>query len=285
MISAYLNLTKPRISLLFALTGLTVLLMHRVLIDDPWRIAFLTLAIFMTGGAANALNQYFERDRDKLMARTAKKRPLPQGLISPNAALVFSLSLGVGGIFILSYLGDPLALVFGLGTILFYSFYYTLYLKPRTPYNIVIGGVPGAMGPLIAYAAVKGGMSWVPFLMFLIVFFWTPPHFWALALCCKDDYAKVGIPMLPLVKGDEFTRKQIVYYSLTLLPLSLILYRVGHFGILYLIAASVLGILFILGSIWIYREKTIKSYWAFFAYSILYLLLLFGSMMMDVLIR
>src|SRR5262245_31964762 len=122
--SAYLNLTKPRISLLFALTGLTVLLMERNLIGDPWRITLLVLAIFMTGGSANAFNQYFERYRDKLMTRTAKKRPLPQGIISPSSALIFSILLGILGTFLLWYLGDPLAFLFGLGTIVFYSFYY-----------------------------------------------------------------------------------------------------------------------------------------------------------------
>jgi protoheme IX farnesyltransferase len=283
--NAYLNLTKPRISLLFAITGLTVLLMERNLISDPWRISLLVLAIFMTGGSANAFNQYFERDRDKLMVRTAKKRPLPQGLISPNSALIFSILLGVLGTFLLWYLGDPLAFLFGLGTIIFYSFYYTLYLKPRTPYNIVIGGVPGAMGPLIAYAAVKGSISWAPFIMFLIIFFWTPPHFWALALACKEDYAKVGLPMLPVVAGEETTRKQIVYYSFCLLPLSLSLYFIKAFGLFYLITSSALGVVFILGALQVYRKKENKTNWQFFAYSIAYLLLLFGAMMIDTCLR
>jgi protoheme IX farnesyltransferase len=283
-IGAYLNLTKPRISLLFAITGLTVLLMERNLIADPWRITLLVLAIFMTGGSANAFNQYFERDRDKLMVRTAKKRPLPQGIITPNSALVFSILLGVFGTFLLWYLGDPLAFLFGLGTIVFYSFYYTLYLKPRTPYNIVIGGVPGAMGPLIAYAAIKGGISLAPFLMFLIIFFWTPPHFWALALACKDDYAKVGLPMLPVVAGEEATRRQILYYSFALLPLSLSLYFIKAFGMVYLVTSTLLGILFIGGAILVYRKKDNKTNWQFFAYSIVYLLLLFGAMIADSLI-
>ncbi len=280
----YLQLTKPRISLLFAITGLTVLLMERAIIQDTSRIVLLVIAIFMTGGSANALNQYFERDRDKLMARTAKKRPLPSGRMKPLHALIFSLALGGGGVMTLWYLGHPLAFVFGLGTILFYSFFYTLYLKPRTPYNIVIGGVPGAMGPLIAYAAIKGGVGWAPLILFLIVFFWTPPHFWALALCCKEDYAKVGIPMLPLVEGDASTRKQILYYSFTLLPLSLALYWMKSFGLFYLVSASLLGILFILGAIHLNLQKTIRSYWQFFGYSILYLLLLFVSMMVDTLL-
>ncbi|MFO1519112.1 MAG: heme o synthase [bacterium] len=281
----YLNLTKPRISMLFALTGFTVLLMERSVIQDPWRITLLVLAIFMTGGSANAFNQYFERDRDKLMARTAKKRPLPQGKISPESALVFSIVMGIAGTFLLWYLGNPLAFLFGLGTIVFYSFYYTLYLKPKTPYNIVIGGVPGAMGPLIASAAVSGGVGWAPFLMFLIIFFWTPPHFWALALACKDDYSKVGLPMLPVVAGEEVTRRQILWYSFTLLPLSLSLYFIKAFGMFYLVSSTVLGVFFILGAIQVYRKKNDRTNWQFFAYSIVYLLLLFGAMMVDTLVR
>jgi protoheme IX farnesyltransferase len=283
-VGAYLSLTKPRISLLFAITGLAVLLMDSHVMSDPVRLWLIVLAIFMTGGSANAFNQYFERDRDKLMARTAKKRPLPQGKISPDQALIFSISLGIAGTALLWYFGNPLASIFGLGTIVFYSFYYTLYLKPRTPYNIVIGGIAGAMGPLIAYAALTGRVAWVPFIMFLIIFFWTPPHFWALALCCKDDYSKVGLPMLPVVMGDEVTRKQILYYSFTLLPLSLSLFFLKAFGLVYLITALILGILFIGGAYRIYRQKTIKVCWQFFAYSILYLLLLFGAMMVDTLI-
>lgn len=278
---AYLNLTKPRISLLFAFTGLTVLYMEKSLLSDPLRIWMITLAIFLVGGAANALNQYFERDRDLLMQRTAKKRPLPQGLISPRGAVIFSIvSAGLGN-FMLWYWGNFLAVALGVGTILFYSFYYTLWLKPRTPYNIVIGGIAGATGPLIAWAAATGTLAWAPWILFFLIFMWTPPHFWALALCCKDDYSKVGLPMLPLVKGDEFTRKQILLYSITLLPISLSLYFTGLVGLTYLISVAILGLLFIVGAILVYKMKTIKVYWQFFAYSILYLLLLFAFLILD----
>ncbi len=280
---AYLNLTKPRISLLFAFTGLVVLLMDASIRQDPFRLWILVLAIFLVGGAANALNQYFERDRDLQMKRTASKRPLPLGLISPRQALIFSGVIGVLGNFFLYRWGGLLAAFFGVGTILFYSFYYTLWLKPRTPYNIVIGGIAGAMGPLIAGAALQTGLSWIPFILFLIIFFWTPPHFWALALVCKDDYAKVGLPMLPIVKGEEETRKQIFYYSLTLLPLSLIPYFLGAFGFLYLVSSCVLGILFIAGAYRIYSRHNNRFCWPFFGYSILYLILLFTAMLVDLL--
>ncbi len=278
---AYLNLTKPRISLLFAFTGLTVLYMEKSWLQQSWRMWLIAFAIFLVGGSANALNQYFERDRDQLMARTAKKRPLPQGLISPAAALVFSAIIGGLGNFLLWYYGSWLAFALGVGTIAFYSFYYTLWLKPRTPYNIVIGGIAGATGPLIAWAAATGNIAWAPFILFLLVFMWTPPHFWALALCCKDDYSKVGLPMLPLVKGDEYTRKQIFLYSVTLLPISLSLYFTGYVGNIYLISAGILGLLFILGAIQVVRVKTTKVYWYFFGYSILYLLLVFVALIVD----
>src|SRR3990167_3130649 len=205
---AYLELTKPRISLLFATTGLAALVLEGSL-STSW---ILVLAIFLVGGSANSFNQYFERHIDSQMERTAQKRPLPLKKMSPLSALSFSIGIGVIGLGMLFQWGSLLASLLGLFTILFYSFFYTLWLKPRTPYNIVIGGAAGAMGPLIAWAAVTGTLSWIPLAMFAIVFFWTPPHFWALALCCKEDYAKVALPMLPIVAGEEATRKQIFYY-------------------------------------------------------------------------
>lgn len=277
----YLNLTKPRISLLFAITGLAAILVEGSLIHDPLRMWLVVLAIFLVGGSANAFNEYFERDIDKQMARTAKKRPLPLGKISPLGALIFSIATGALGTATLLYLGGWLAFVFGIGTILFYSFYYTLWLKPRTPYNIVIGGVAGATGPLIGWAAATENVAWIPFAMFLIIFFWTPPHFWALALCCKEDYQKVSYPMLPLVVGDKATRKQILYYSFSLIPLSLSLYFLGAVGWVYLIIASVLSLLFVGGAFQIYRKKTTHVSWQFFGYSIIYLLFLFGVMIVD----
>ncbi|MBI4209590.1 MAG: protoheme IX farnesyltransferase [Deltaproteobacteria bacterium] len=281
---AYLQLTKPRISLLFAITGLTAILMEGSLLSHPLRIAALVLAIFMVGGSANAFNQYFEREIDKQMKRTAKKRPLPRGIITPRSALVFSISVGVIGTLSLFILGGGLAAIFGLATILYYSFYYTLWLKPRTPYNIVIGGAAGAMGPLIGWAAASGGVDWIPFILFLIVFMWTPPHFWALALCCKEDYEKVSLPMLPVVAGEEVTRRYIILYSLLLVPLTLSLYFFKGVGELYLGVAFILGALFIAGSFWIHRKKTIQSYWAFFGFSIAYLLLLFIALIFDTLL-
>lgn len=281
MFNHYLALTKPRISLLFAVTGLTALIIEQSVVHDPVRLWGLVLAIFMVGGAANALNQFFERDVDKQMARTAKKRPLPLGQITPRQALIFSIVTAVIGNGLIYYWGGWLAVAFGVGTIAYYSFYYTLWLKPRTPYNIVIGGAAGGTAPLIAWAAVTGTVGWVPFILFLIIFFWTPPHFWALALCCKEDYKTVSYPMLPLVKGDDETRKQIVLYSILMLPLTMSLYFIGALGMFYLVSSSILSILFLVGSVIVYQRKQIKTYWQFFAYSIIYLFFLFIFMMLD----
>lgn len=280
----YLSLTKPRISLLFALTGLAALLMEGSLASNPLRLWLIVAAIFLVGGSANAFNQYFERDVDSLMERTAKKRPLPLNQISPLSALLFSVVIGLVGTGLLWVYGGLWAFVFGLGTIVFYSFYYTLWLKPRTPYNIVIGGIAGATGPLIGWAAATGHLHWAPILMFLVVFFWTPPHFWALALCCKEDYAKVNYPMFPLVKGDEATRRQILAYSFGLLPLTLALYAVAPLGMFYLAGSSLLSLLFIFGAWRVYRGRNKKISYRFFGYSIVYLLLLFVLIITDTLV-
>lgn len=276
-----LNLTKPRISIHFALTGLAAMVVEGSWSLKSLRLWLIVLGIFMVGGAANALNQFFEREVDSQMARTAKKRSLPLGLVTPTEALVFSVALALGGLVILAIYGGWLATFWGVFTILFYSFYYTLWLKPRTPYNIVIGGAAGAMGPLIGWAAVTGNVGIAPLVMFLIIFFWTPPHFWALALCCKEDYQTVSYPMLPNVVGDDKTRDQIVYYSYSLLPLSALLYYVGASGKVYLVTSFVLSLLFILGALRLRRLKTTRVYWQFFAYSIVYLLLLFMVMIVD----
>lgn len=280
---AYLNLTKPRISLLFAITGLTALIMEGSLRADPLRLWGIVLAIFLVSGSANAFNQYFERDIDREMTRTTKRRPLPLGLIQPRQALIFSIVIGIVSVMALHWWGGWLAAAFGAATIGFYSFYYTLWLKPRTPYNIVIGGAAGAMAPLIGWAAASGTVAWAPVLLFLLIFCWTPPHFWALALCCKADYARVGLPMLPNVRGDAVTRRQILWYSLSLLPLSLSLYFLDLAGSLYFWSALILSAIFIVGAVRIYRQHTEQVCRQLFGYSILYVLLLFVVLIVDAL--
>ncbi len=280
-LSTYLSLTKPRISVLFAFTGIVGLEVQGSLSAVTFQYWAIVLGIFFVGGAANALNQYFERDLDAKMTRTAQKRALPLKKITESAALTFSLIMALSGILLLIIFGNFLAGFIGLGLILFYSFFYTLYLKPRTPKSIVIGGVAGALAPVIAWVAVTGRVDWVPALMFAIIFFWSPPHFWALALYYKDDYAKVGLPMLPVVAGETVTRRHIFIYSLTLLPLSLSLYFLEALGLLYAFSALVLSVLFVVGAFLIYRKASLRFCRQFFAYSIFYIALLFVMMLLD----
>lgn len=283
MLTAYLNLTKPRISLLFAITGMTGMVMHGGL--RPSNLAFwmVTFGIACISGCANALNQYFERDIDSKMARTAKKRPLPLGLLSARQAMTFAVTVGVIGHVALWQFGGWLATVIGTATIIFYSFYYTLWLKPRTPYNIVIGGAAGATAPLIGWAAASGSLTWTPWLLFLLIFMWTPPHFWALALCCKDDYHSAGYPMLPIARGDETTYRQIIWYSYTLLPICVALAWLHPLHIVTLIIGALLNILFIAGAWNLNRTRSTKAGWQLFAYSIAYLLLIFVLLIIDAL--
>lgn len=276
----YLKLTKPEILLLVVLTGATALVMEGSLLAHPLRFGLVILALILTGGCANALNQYFERDLDSRMLRTRRKRPLPLGEISPRRALVFALALGAAALLILGMVFNLFSAVLALMTILFYSLFYTLWLKPRSHLNIVIGGAAGAMGPVIAWAAATGSLSLTPWILFLIIFFWTPPHFWALALCVKEDYAKAKIPMLPVIKGDEETRRQIVVYTLWLvgISLALLLVKAGAFSITLALA---LGGFFLWKAVQTFRRRTHRAAWGLFGYSILYLWVLFIGMMAD----
>lgn len=279
----FLLLTKPRISFLFAFTGFSAFVVEGSLLVHPFDVFLLTVAIFLVGGSANSFNQYLERDIDKQMARTAQKRPLPLGKMSPSSALIFSIAIGMLGLVMLWFLGGKLAAFLGLFTIVFYSFYYTLWLKPKTPYNIVIGGAGGAMAPLMAWAAATGTIGWQAWVMFLIIFFWTPPHFWSLALYYKEDYEKVSFPMYPLVYGDEATRKQILYYILVFIPLSLMLSFSVKLSFLYFFSSLILGCFFLWLSFRLYVDKAKELSKKLFGYSILYLLLLFVVIVIDAL--
>jgi len=278
---AFINLTKPRITILFALTGASALLLEGSLSGTSLAFWTILVALYFVGGSANAFNQYLERDLDSQMERTAKRRPLPLKEITPFSALIFSIVMGVLGLILLWFWGGALAMALGLFTIIFYSFFYTLWLKPRTPYNIVVGGVAGAMGPLIAWAAVAGTIGWEAWVMFLIIFMWTPPHFWALAIYYKKDYEKISMPMLPVVKGDEFTRKQILGYSLTLLPISLFLLKSPQMGWFYAAFAIVGGLYFIWKAFELDNQKTPKLAYRLFGMSIFYLLVLFVVIIVD----
>src|SRR2546426_10847526 len=194
----------------------------------------------MSAGSANAINQLLERDIDALMSRT-RRRPIPSGRVSPPYALAFAVLLGTVAFVEMAVLVNLLAALLSLAALLFYVFVYTVWLKRSTPQNIVVGGAAGAVPPLVGWAAATGHVNLTAILLFIIVFLWTPPHFWALALFRRDDYARAHVPMLPVVAGEKETRRQIVIYSVALVFVTLLLYPVGRLGLLYLLSAGVLG--------------------------------------------
>ncbi len=283
-LSVYFQLTKPSIMLLVLFTGATSLVLEGSLLTDPVRFVLVLLGLFLSGGSANALNQYFERDIDARMSRTKYRRPLPMHQISPNRALIFSIVIGVLGVGIFAVFFNWLTAALALGTLLFYSLFYTLYLKPTTPQNIVIGGIAGAMAPVGAWTAASGAMSWESWILFAIVFLWTPPHFWALALYCGDDYEKVNLPMMPVVKGTQSTANQIFAYTLIVVGVSLLLVAFQA-GVFYVIVAGLLGAAFIKRAAVVRTEPTKERSRGLFGYSIVYLFALFTAIMIDELIR
>ena len=281
----YIQLTKPRIVLLVLVTALAALVMEGSLLVRPGRLLLVLFAITLVAGSANAFNQYFERDLDARMARTRARRPLPLQRVTPRSALFFAVAIGVVSVALLFVFANALSGWLALGTILFYGFGYTLWLKPRTVHNIVIGGAAGAMGPVIAWAAASGGVTLAPILMFLVIFLWTPPHFWALALCVKEDYRTVGIPMLPLVRGDAETYRQIEIYSIALVALTLAMPFLRTGGLVYALLALGLGCVFVWKAVRARRLATVRSAWEVFGFSILYLFVLFLGLIADAIWR
>ncbi|MCP4686126.1 MAG: protoheme IX farnesyltransferase [bacterium] len=282
-IKDYITLTKPTIMLLVLFTGATALVMEGSMLSRPVDFLLVMVALYLTGGCANALNQYFERDIDARMSRTSRRRPLPQSRLTPGQALIFSITIGVLGVFIFAFWFNWLAASLSLATILFYSLIYTLILKPRTSQNIVIGGAAGAMAPVGAWAAATGTTAVAPWLLFLIVFLWTPPHFWALAMAYKDDYIKAKLPMMPVVKGDQSTLFQMLLYSLALIAVTLALPFFGA-GWLYAVTAVLLGGLFLGRLRDVRRDTGERSLRRLFGYSILYLFGLFLAAAVDSLV-
>jgi len=282
-IAAYIELTKPSIMLLVVFTGAAALVVEGSLLDEPGRLALVLLGLFLTGGSANALNQYLERDIDARMARTSGRRPLPTGRVQPTAALVFSIAIGVVGIGLFAWFFNLLTAGLALTNIMFYGLFYTLYLKPSTPQNIVLGGIAGAMAPVGAWTAATGRMDILPWLMFLIIFMWTPPHFWALALRLQDDYRRTGLPMYPLVRGDQATRDSIFRYTIGLVAASLTLLYFGmHWT--YLAAAVFLGGIFLVKAWTARRTVDMARLRGLFRYSLLYLFGLFTALIIDTLV-
>ncbi len=266
--------------LLVLVTGATSMIIEGSLLSQPAKFLLVLTGLYLTGGCANALNQYFEREVDARMSRTRMRRPLPLHKIGALHALGFAVTIGIVGVAIFGVFFNVLTAALSLGTILFYSLAYTLWLKPRTWQNIVIGGVAGAMAPVGAWTAATGAMAWAPWIMFLIIFFWTPPHFWSLALFIKDDYVQVHYPMLPVVKGDRATLRWILLYTAILVPVSLAPALAGS-GILYLSAAAILGAVFIWKAFVAYKNTDRQRARGLFGFSIVYLFAIFGALVID----
>jgi protoheme IX farnesyltransferase len=271
----YLTLTKPKVQSLLLFTTITTMYVAG---DPSLGLVFLTcLGGALSAGGAGAINHAVDRDIDRTMARTAD-RPVASGRVSPAAATAFGLALGTASFLLLALTVNPLAAALSLSGLLGYVCVYTLWLKRTTPQNIVIGGAAGAVPPLVAWAAVTGGLSGMAFYMFAIVFFWTPPHFWALSLLMKDEYAKAGIPMLPVVRGEEETRRQILLYTVLLYAVTQLPFCAGGLGVAYLVPSMLLGAGFIYFATRLYRSR--ERRWALktYLYSLSYLALLFLSM-------
>jgi protoheme IX farnesyltransferase len=283
LFSAYLQLTKPSIMLLVLVTGATSLVLEGSFLKQPLNFLLVMVGLYLTGGSANALNQYLERDVDARMKRTQRRRPLPQGILRPHHAFIFAVSIGVVGVVLFYYYFNLLTAALSLATILFYSLIYTLMLKPNTHQNIVIGGAAGAMAPVGAWTAATGEMAFLPWTIFLIVFFWTPPHFWALALFCKDDYREVGYPMLPVLKGDQATYRQIMFYSVILVVSTLLPVMAGASWV-YGVVALPLGGYFIYKAARARRLKSDAAARSLFGYSILYLFVICGALMVSAIV-
>jgi protoheme IX farnesyltransferase len=268
----YLTLTKPKVQSLLLFTTVTTMYIAG---DPSLGLIFLTcLGGALSAGGAGAINHAVDRDIDRRMARTAS-RPVAAGRISPALAIGFGALLGLGSFLLLSLAVNPLAAALSLSGLLGYVFVYTLWLKRSTPQNIVIGGAAGAVPPLVAWAAVTGGLSGTAFYLFAIVFFWTPPHFWALSLLMKDEYAKAGIPMLPVVRGEAETRRQILLYTVLLYAVTQLPFCAGGLGIAYLVPSMLLGGVFIYFAYRLLRSG--ERSWALrtYLYSLAYLALLF----------
>jgi protoheme IX farnesyltransferase len=275
----YVALTKPKVQSLLLLTTVTTMLVAG---DPPlWLIAVTVLGGYLSAGGAGAVNHWYDRDIDAAMARTAN-RPVPSGRIAPGAALAFGCGLAALSFLLLATAVNLLSAVLALAGFLGYTLVYTVWLKRRTVQNIVIGGAAGAVPPLVGWAAVDGQLTGTAVYLFAIVFFWTPPHFWALSLLMKDEYAKVGVPMLPVVRGEAETRRQILLYSVLLYGVTQLPFSGGGFGVVYLVASLVLNALFIGGAVVLLRRADRRSALRLYLFSLLYLALLFGAMVADV---
>ena len=281
---SYVQLTKPRVIELLLVTTLPAMVLAEGAFPPLALVAQVLVGGALAAGGANTINCWIERDRDQVMRRTAH-RPLPSGTIAPERALVFGLVLEIAAFVLLWSTVNLLSAALAVGAMLFYVFVYTIWLKPRSTQNIVIGGAAGAVPALVGWAAVTGELAAAAWVMFAIVFFWTPPHFWALALRYRDDYAAAGIPMLPVVKGERAAAREILVYSVVVLATSLVLPFVSDVGAIYVVAAALLGVAFVLQAARLRRSIDPQRAIHFFTFSNTYLALLFAAIAVDTLVR
>ncbi len=275
----YIALLKPRVMSLVVFSGFAGLIVAPGYLH-PLLAAVAVLCIAVSAGAAGAINMWYDRDIDAIMERT-KSRPLPEGRVSAEEALSFGVTLTLFSTMLMGLAVNWTAAILLISANAFYVFIYTMWLKRSTPHNIVIGGAAGAFPPMIGWAAVTGSVDLQSVVLFAIIFMWTPPHFWALALFREGDYAKAGVPMLPVVAGTQSTKRQMLLYTLALVPLTLLPSFLGTAGPLYGIAAALLGLRFIFLAVKVLRDDGVRYAKQMFGFSIVYLFALFGLMMLD----
>lgn len=278
-LSDYISLLKPRVMSLVLFSGFAGMMLNPAPIH-PFIGFVAMLCIALGSGASGAINMWYDRDIDSIMERT-KNRPLVRGVISNDEALAAGVIIAFFSVFLMGICVNYMAGFLLLFTILFYVFVYTIWLKRSTPQNIVIGGLAGALPPLVGWSAVTGSIDIEPLILVLIIFLWTPPHFWALALYKSKDYKRANIPMMPVIYGDDYTKTQIVVDALLTLAASLLPYVIGLSGIIYLLSAFALGIYFCYLSVCLIGDEKNKGAPKLFRYSILYLFLLFSAMLVD----
>lgn len=284
VVRTYVALTKPRVIELLLITTVPAMILADEGMPEVWLIVAVLFGGGLAAGGANTINCWIERDRDQVMRRT-QNRPLATGAVDPTSALVFGIVLNVIAFGILWASANLLAAGLTLSATLFYVFVYTIWLKPRSPQNIVIGGAAGAVPALVGWAAVTGSLAAPAWVMFALVFVWTPPHFWALAMRYREDYAAAGIPMLPVVKGDAATSRQIFVYSWVVVAVSFTLGLTTTVGPVYLGAAAVLGVMFIWGALQLMRNPDPTRAIRYFGFSNVYLAALFVAIAVDTLVR
>jgi protoheme IX farnesyltransferase len=280
----YVALTKPRIVLLLLVTTVPTMIVAERGLPSPWLIAATVLGGTMAAGGANAINMYVDRDIDRVMERT-RNRPIASGRIDPRSALIFAVGLEIAAFAFLWATVNLLSAVLAVAACLFYVFVYTLWLKRTSSRNIVIGGAAGAVPVLVGWSAVTNSLDWPPVVLFAVIFYWTPPHFWALAIRYRDDYARVDVPMLPVVASLRTTATRILGYTLLLWSLTVVFAPVAGMGNLYLGAAIVLGAVFTWFAARLLVDGTSQTAMRLFTWSITYVTLLFGAIAADQLVR